>query len=427
MSPVPLRSIYLNRRVTVLIGLGFASGLPSAYKTLGSTLQAWLGELNVEVSTIGLFSLVGLPFAFNFLWAPLLDRFAPPSVVRHFGRRRGWLLIIQLLTAVALLVLAVSGPAESGQSLLPLVVSGLLVACLAASQDVVADAYRTDILRPKERGAGAAVYVTGYRLAMMFSGGGAIYLSTAIGWRWTYALLASMMGLGIIATLLARPVPHEEPPPTLPRAVLEPLLDFVSRHRWRGAAILGFVLLFKLPDAMAANMTMPLLQQGVGFGRQEIAVIREWLGLTVTIAGAFIGGGMVGKLGVVRSLWLFGILQALSNIGFVVQAMVGRHLGCLVTVVIVESFSAGLVTAGFIALLMGLCNRRYSATQYAMFTSLMYGASAVIGSTTGFLVEALGYVQFFGLSVVAGLPGMIALAFLGRLGLGSEAASIEPR
>ncbi|MEX0775992.1 MAG: MFS transporter [Phycisphaeraceae bacterium] len=407
-APRSLTDIYLNRRMAVLLGLGFASGLPSAYKLLGSTLQAWLGSYKYDVKTIGLFTLVGLPFAFNFVWAPLLDRYVPPFL----GRRRGWLLVIQLLLVVAIMSLALAGPTAPEQPLHALVIAALIVAFLAATQDVVADAYRTDVLPDAELGAGAAVFVNGYRIAMIFAGGGAMYLAPTLGWRTVYLWLAVLMSVGVLATLLAPDPPRTEAPRSLAHAVYEPIEDFMVRKGRAGLAVLAFVVLFKLPDAMANAMTMPLLQTGLGFALEEIAAYREWLGLAFAIVGALVGGGVTARLGVIPSLWVFGVLQAVSNLGFLLLAMAGKSVPMLIGVVIVENFCAGLVAAGFIAFLMSQCNRRYSATQYAMFTSLMYGAGVVVGAATGFMVARMGYVSFFLLSVVAGVPGMAMLLAL---------------
>ncbi len=406
-----VQSLYLNRRMAALLGLGFAAGLPSAYKLLGSTPQAWLGDLKYNVKDIGLVTLVSLPFAFNFVWAPLLDRYVPPFM----GRRRGWLLLIQLALVVAIAGMGLAGPTAPGQALHAFVIVAVLVAFLAATQDVVADAYRTDILPDAELGAGAAVFVNGYRIAMLAAGGGALMLSGYMSWREVYFILAGLMCVGIIATLLAPDPPRDQQhPATLHSAIVEPLQDLFNRHRMATLAILLFIVLFKLPDAMANAMTMPLLQKELLFDKQTIALVRDWMGLALIMLGAICGGGITARIGLVPSLWLFGALQALSNLGFLILAMNKPSVPLLAAVVVVESFCAGLVAAGFIAYLMSLCNRRYSATQYALFTSLMYGAGLLVGGFTGFMVAELGYVTFFLLSVLAAAPGMAILPWLSR-------------
>jgi len=411
MAEGSLGRVYFNRRMAALLGLGFASGLPSIYRLLGSTLQAWLGDLNYDVKTLGLVALIGLPMALNFLWAPLLDRYTPPILGRRLGRRRSWLLVSQVLLMAAIAGLACAGPTRPGDPLRALAILGLVVAFVAATQDVVADAYRTDVLPDEELGAGAAVFVNGYRIAMLAAGGGALLLAQWLPWRAVYLILASGMLVGVAATLLSpRPEPEGIRPASLRAAVVEPFLDFLGRNGPPGAiGVLGFVVLFKVPDAMAAQMTMPLLLTGLGFEKAQVGLIREWFGLLVLLLGAFAGGAVVAKMPLIRSLWLFGALQALSNLGFCVLAWTGKSLVLLAMVVAVENFCAGMVTVGFIAFLMSQCNRRYSAFQYALFTSLSALAGSVIGSGTGFLVEAMGYVPFFALSVAAAAPGMLLL------------------
>ncbi len=404
---------YLGRRMLVLAGLGFASGLPSKYKTLGATLQAWLSDAKVDIETIGLFGLVGLPFALKFLWAPLLDRYVPPFL----GRRRGWLVVFQGGLVIALALLAVSGPTRPGAALGPLAVSAVVVAFLAASQDVVADAYRTDLLERDERAAGAAMFVNGYRLAMLASGGGALLLSTVLPWRVVYLLLAVSLGLGVVAALAApEPPGGDERPATLGESLVMPGVDFARRYGRGAVWILLFVFLFKIPDAMAGAMTTPLLlgPGGLGFDKVEVAWIREWLGLGFALGGAWLGGPLVARLGLVRSLWVLGFLQAVSNLGFALLCGVGRSAPALAAVVSVESLCQGLTAAGFVAFLMALCNRRYSATQYALLSGLMALTDVLVGSETGYLVAGLGFSAFFVVSALAGLPGMLLLLWIPR-------------
>lgn len=410
-----VNQVYFNRRMAALVGLGFAAGLPSAYRLLGSSLQAWLGKYDYDIRQIGMLSLVTLPIAFNFVWAPLLDRY-PPPVFSHLGRRRGWLMTIQLILILAIIFIAMTGPTGKGDSLLPLVYAAMFTAFLVASHDVVADAYRTDVLGKAELGAGAAVFVNGYRIGMLAAGGGALLLSDYMQWRWVYMVLAGLMGVGILVTCLAPKVPGQSlKPNTLTAAVVDPIVDFVQRKKWTALAILVFVVLFKLPDSMARAMTIPLLQTHLKFELQEIALVREWMGLAILIIGALAGGAITTKVGVKPSLWIFGTLQALSNVGFLLLTVYDKHLGLLTVVVCVENFCAGLVTAGFMAFLMGQCNRRYSATQYALFTSLMFGADSILGAGTGFLVQGMGFTSFFWITILASIPSMVMLAFIGPI------------
>ena len=415
MAGKSVSEVYFNRRMAALVGLGFAAGLPSAYKLLDSSLQAWLLDYEYDIRQIGMLSLLTLPIAFNFMWAPLLDRYRPPLFAR-LGRRRGWLMIIQLALILAIMAMALAGPTSKSDAIAPLMYAAIFTAFLVASHDVMADAYRTDVLGKAELGAGAAVFVNGYRIGMLAAGGGAFFMADYMPWRFVYMMLAALMGIGILATLLAPKVPgQDQRPTTLAEAVADPIGDFIERKKWAALAVLVFIVLFKLPDYLAAKMTIPLLQDHLGFEKKEIAQVREWMGLAVVIIGAFVGGAATARIGVKRSLWLFGALQALSNAGFLVLASNEKHLGLFAAVMVVENFCAGMVAAGFIAFLMGQCNRRYSATQYALFTSLMFAASSVLGATTGYLVHAMGYQTFFWLTILAAVPGMVMLLFVGSI------------
>jgi len=407
--------------MAALLGIGFAAGLPSAYRLLGSTLQAWLGQYNHDIRVIGLASLVTVPIAFNFVWAPILDRYTPP-VFAGLGRRRGWLMFLQFLLAVAIAAMAMTGPTSREDAIWPLMVVGVVAAFLVASHDVVADAYRTDVLPDEELGAGAAVYVNGYRLGMLVAGGGALYLAQDWTWRHVYLLLSLLMLVTALATFFApRSEGSGNGPDSLVEAVIRPFEDFFGRTRWAGLAILAFVVLFKLPDSMANAMTMPLLQTELQFDLKQIAA-REWFGSPCVVAGAFVGGWITARIGIRPSLLLFGCLQAASNGGFLLLAFYGKSASLLFIVIAVENICAGMVAAGFIAFLMSLCNRKYSATQYALFTSLMYGTGTVIGAMTGYAVHEIGFVGFYLLSMAMGLPAMVLIAWLPKNALMERAS-----
>ena len=400
---------YVNRRMAALLGLGFAAGLPSVYKLLGSTLDAWLGSIDADLTTIGLFALATLPLAFNFVWAPLLDS-VPPPLTAGMGRRRGWLIWIQLALMVAIAAMALVGPTSADDWLGPLAVAALAVAFLVATQDVAADAYRTEVLPDAELGAGAAVYVNGYRLGMLAAGGGAMLLADYLGWRVVYGVLAALMGVGLLATWLAPVEPQVERPASLEDAVVKPFGAFVRQRGLAGTlALLALVVAFKLPDAMANKMVVPLLQKELEFDLSEIAIYREWLGLGVLVIGTLVGGAILAKMRLAPALgWLLA-LQAISNFGWWVLAGAGPRVDVLIAVVAVENFCAGLVTAGFVALLMSQCQRRYAGTQYALLTSLMFGSGMMIASGTGWLTERVGYEMFFMLSVVVAAPAAVIL------------------
>lgn len=410
MPEPTLRTIYFNRRMVALAGVGFASGLP--YLLSGDTLSAWLSDMQVDVKTIGLFSLVTIPYTWKFLGAPFLDRYLPPGLV-SLGRRRGWLLVLQMTVIVVLAAIANVDPSQSA-TLHTLAILMFALATASAAQDVVADAYRADVLEKGELGAGAAVFVTGYRVAMIIAGAGVMTLASKIGWQLAYAAMAVLMLGCEIVTLLAPPTTAADAirPATFTAAVVRPIEQFIRARGWAVLAMLAFVVLFKLPDALGNRMTMPLLIKEMEFTPRDVGIVRQAVGLAVTIAGALTGGMLVARLGIKRSLVLFGILQAASNAGFWLLASTSKSLALMVGVIVVESFCAGLVAAGFTAFLMSCCRKRYSATQFALLTSLMALTAAVAGAVTGYLVEAWGYASFFAFTIVAGLPGMLLIPFL---------------
>jgi PAT family beta-lactamase induction signal transducer AmpG len=396
--------IFSSRRIAAVLLLGFASGLPLAL-TAG-TLQAWLAVESIDIKTIGLFTLVGQPYTYKFLWAPLMDRYTPPFL----GRRRGWLILTQLALLGAIAFMGTVSPRESPW-LLAAVAFG--VAFLSSSQDIVFDAYRTDVLRAAERGPGAAISVLGYRVAMLVSGGGALVLADQfLGWSAMYFLMAALMGIGIIATWFA-PEPEEVPraPKTLAGAISEPLKEFFSR---RGAWwLLVLIVLYKLGDAFAGSLTTAFLIQGPGFTATEVGAINKALGLAATIVGALIGGAWMVRLGLYRALLGFGMLQAVTNLGFMFLALVGKDYALMVTAVAAENLCGGMGTAAFVALLMSLCDKRFSATQYALLSALSAVGRVYVGPASGFLVSAIGWAPFFFLTFLIALPG-IALLWLMR-------------
>jgi PAT family beta-lactamase induction signal transducer AmpG len=401
--------VYARRKMAALSALGIASGLP--YVLANDTLTAWLSSLEIDVRKIGLFSLVTLPYTFKFLWAPMMDRWA--LFGRSLGRRRGWLLVSQALLAATLFGIAATGPAAAGDDLLALSILGTVLVFLSASQDVVADAYRADVVEEEELGAGAAVFVSGYRVAMILGGALSLVLADRIGWRAAYAALGGVMALTCGATLFApEPARSMAPPATLAKAVSEPIAGFARRHGAKALLVLVFVVVFRLPDLLGNRMTMPLLLQELEFSKDDVAWIRQTLGFGITIVGALVGGGLVARIGLFRGLVVFGILQAVSNAGFCALALAEPTRAMLTLVIAIESFCSGLVAAGFVAFLMSLCDPAHSATQYALLASLVALAASVGGAMTGFLVAHSGYAAFFAWSIAAGLPGMMLLPFV---------------
>jgi PAT family beta-lactamase induction signal transducer AmpG len=391
--------VFRNRRIAAMLFLGFSSGLPLSLT--GSTLQAWMTVAGVDLRTIGIFSLAGLPYTLKFLWSPFMDRFIPPWL----GRRRGWIVATQIALMCGIAAMGFSSPYHAPFSLAAL---ALMVAFSSASQDIVVDAYRTDVLREVERGAGAAVFVTGYRIAMLVSGALALILSEIIGWRSTYILMAGIMIVGVASALLSpEPDIRSVPPKSIQDAVWGPLKDFFSRRS--AFMLLLMIILYKLGDAYAGTMTTAFLIRGVGFSPTDVGTVNKGLGLISMLVGATIGGTLMVRLGLFRSLLVFGVLQAVSNLSFVVLAWAGKNYGVMIVAVAFENLSGGMGTAAFVSLLMAMCNQRYSATQYALLSSLAALGRIFVAPTSGFLVESTGWPFFFFITTLSALPGLLLL------------------
>ena len=402
-QPAPVRAwdLYAGRRVAPLLALGFASGLPLALT--GGTLQAWATVEDVSLQEIGFLTLVGSAYTLKFLWAPLVDRYVPPLL----GRRRGWMLLTQLLLAAGIMAMGLLSP---DGALLPLALLAVAVAFFSATQDIAFDAYRTDVLRQEERGAGAALSVLGYRLAMLVSGGLALILADRwLGWGNTYVLMGALMGLAALVTLAA---PEPEAPAQAPRsladAVALPFREFFGRPE--ALTVLLLIVLYKLGDAFAGALSTTFLIRGAGFSPAEVGTVNKVLGLAATIFGALAGGALMARLGLYRSLMLFGLLQAVSNLGYWLIAVSPKSLPLMAAAVGVENLCGGLGTAAFVALLMGLCDARFTATQFALLSALSaVGRTYLAGPLTPPLVESLGWPGFFLLTVLIALPGLLLL------------------
>jgi len=403
MALAEYAAAFRSRNVLIVLLLGFSSGLPLAL-TAG-TLQAWLAVEGVDFVTIGWFALAGQPYTYKFLWAPLMDRFQPPFL----GRRRGWLALTQIALAALIVWLGTLSPRETPWLA---AIAALAIAFLSASQDIVVDAYRTDVLQPHERGAGAAVSVLGYRVAMLVSGAGALVIADQwLGWHATYWLMAGLMVVGFAATWLAiEPPGAAAAPRTLEQAVTEPLAEYFSRHgAWW---MLALIVLYKLGDAFAGNLTTAFLLRGPGFTATEVGAISKGFGLAATIGGALAGGALMAKLRLYRALLLFGALQALTNLGFMALAASGKDYLQLYLVIGAENLCGGMGTAAYVALLMALCDRRFSATQYALLSALSAVGRVYVGPLAGYLVESLGWQFFFFCTFLIALPGVCMLYFL---------------
>jgi len=389
---------FSSRRIFFVLLLGFSSGIPLALT--GSTLQAWMASEGVDLAVIGIFSLVGLPYAVKYLWAPVMDRFVPPFL----GRRRGWMLVTQVALFFTVAAMAFSEP-KVAPGLLALL--ALLVAFASASQDIVVDAWRTEVLAPEELGPGAGVHILGYRVAMLTSGAIALILADRIPWRVVYLLMAGSLAVGFAASLLApEPEVPGAPPRSLKEAVVEPFLEFFGRPGAIG--ILLFIVFYKLDVVMASALTTPFLLE-LGFTKTDIGAVTKGLGMVSTIVGTLAGGAVVARSGMKASLWLFGVLQSVSTLSFFALARLGHHYPMMVAAIGIENLCSGMGTAAYAAFLMSLCDKRYTATQYALLTSLMAVTRVVAGAPTGFLAKAYGWEAYFLVSALAAIPGLLLL------------------
>jgi PAT family beta-lactamase induction signal transducer AmpG len=414
--PSALRA-YANRRMALLLLLSISSGLPLLLTS--KTLQAWLTEAKADLSVISWASLIGLPYTLKYLWAPLTDAIGiPPS------RRRGWMLLAQGGVITALVAMAACDP---GLSLVPLVVAAIAVAISSATQDIVVDAYRIEVLSEAEYGAGAGTYVMGYRIGMLTGSGLALVLADHLSWPQVYLVMAGIMLLGVGAALAAPEPRVPRAPASVQEAVVRPFVDWFTRQPVATALlILVFVGIYKLDDALVQNLGTPFLLQH-GYTKTDIAALREGVGMLATISGALLGGLVVARLGIHRSLWILGAVQAVGVLAWwwlalrlaplegqppeVISALAATHRWDLAVAVAVEHLGAGLGTAAFLAFLMSRCNPAFGATQFALLTSLMATGRTVLAGPAGQLMEALhlSWPQFFLLAAATGLPGLLLL------------------
>ncbi len=408
-----LLAIYGEPRVLAVFFMGFSSGLPLPL-TFG-TLSFWLAESGVTRTEIGLFAMIGGAYSLKFLWAPLIDRLGLPYLTGRFGRRRGWALCIQALLIAAIAALGFTNPLVNpwGTAL-----AAVVVAFLSASQDIVIDAYRIELLDDEQQGAGAAATQWGYRFGLIAAGAGALYAAEYGGWRTAFVIMAGLMSVGMLTVLMTRE-PLAAPPPMsagaaawLKSAVVAPFADFLQRPHW--AAILLFVVLYKFGDALAGVMSNPFYVD-MGFSKTEVANVSKLFGVVATLVGVAAGGAMVYRLGVLRSLMIGGVLQALSNLTYVLQAAVGHDLWVLTLVIFVENFCGGLGSAAFVAYLSGLCAVAFTATQYALLSSLAAVGRTFLSSGGGWLSERIDWIPFFLVTTVAALPGLALLVYLMRV------------
>ena len=412
--------LYLNHKIIAILFLGIVSGLPLSLVL--STLTVWLAEDGVSKSAIGLFALITTPYVFKFMWSPLIDRLSLPLLSKYLGRRRGWLIFTQLFLAISIIALGIGNPAQNPWYM---ALWAFIVAVMSASQDIVIDAYRVEILEDKEQGAGAAMIVLGYRIGMLISSAGALYIAHYYSWFVAYFVMATLVVGGMIISLLmaepANQIPDNDNNASglltkitswLTEAVIKPFTDIAKRQGW--LIILLFILLYKLGDAFAGIMTNPFLID-LGFDKAQIATIVKIFGVASAVIGSFIGGVIVNRFDILKSLLICGILQMLSNLMFVLQAKIGYNTELLALVIAIENLSAGMGTTAFVAYISSLCNKQYTATQYALFSALASFGRSVFSASSGWFVERLGWEYFFILSTIIAIPALIMLIIMKKL------------
>ena len=423
--------IYLERRVLVILLLGFSSGLPLLL--VFQTLSAWLKESEISLTMIGWFSLASTAYALKFLWAPLVDKMPLPFLSKFLGQRRAWMIFSQVLIALSMLGLGQSNPVLD---LWMVAMWAVALAFASATQDIAVDAYRIESLDENQMGAGSANYVLGYRIAMLTAGAGALFVADVWGWNAAYVLMAILMGVGMLTVLLS-PEPERHPnndtaareqkivafvnryahlpfflrlvTVRLYEAVICPFADFMSRPHW--IMILLFVALYKYGEALLGIMANPFYLD-MGFSKSEIAAVSKGYGLTMTLVGGYLGGILVARFGIMKALLYAGILQCIANLAFTVQALIGYSIPMLAVTISVENLTAGMATTAFIAYLSSLCNIAYTATQFALFTSLMNVTRTVFASGGGWLADHMDWSIYFLLTTFAAIPGLVILLWL---------------
>jgi PAT family beta-lactamase induction signal transducer AmpG len=389
---------FLTGRMLCVFLYGISSGIPLLL--IGSTLKAWMKEEGIDLTIIGIYSLVGLPYTLKFLWAPFLDRFVPPFL----GRRRGWILITQALLFLALLFMASIKPTQSPYLL---AFAAFIIAFLSATQDIAIDAYRRDVLKEEELGLGSSLAVNGYRIGLLLTGAFALALADALPWNEVYLIMSGLMAFCTTITLLSpEPKSQGTPPKDLMQAVILPFKDYFKRkHAYE---ILLFILLFKIGDSMASDMFNPFYLD-MGYTKTQIAAIAKLFGFWATITGGIVGGMLMMQWGIERCLWIFGILQTFSTLGFSFLATVGQNLQVLTIVVVVENICTGMATSAYVGFMASLCNKRFTATQYALLSSLMGIPRVFFGSSSGYLAKNLGWSGYFLFCTLLHLPGLLLL------------------
>ncbi|MDH1252061.1 MFS transporter [Comamonas thiooxydans] len=422
--------VYAQPTSLRMLALGFSAGLPLLL-VLG-TLSFWLREADIDRTTIGFLSWVGLAYAFKWVWSPLVDRLPLPALTRMLGRRRSWLLFSQLLIVAGLLGMSFMDPK---QSLQPLVLCAVLVAFGSATQDIALDAYRIESAKVDDQAALAATYQTGYRLAMIWAGAGVLWVAAQVqgdvqgymvqAWHVAYTAMAASMLVGMITVLLspepeARPMaPARNAAEWIKGALIAPFADFIGRYRWQALLLLALIGLYRVSDVVMGIMANPFYVD-MGYTKEEVAAVTKVFGVIMTLLGGFVGGTMAVRWGVMRVLMLGAVLSACTNILFAWLATRGHDVSALVWVVSADNLAGGIASAAFIAYLSGLTNVQYSATQYALFSSMMLLAPKWLAGFSGAFVDAYGYEAFFHTTALMGLPVLLLIFLASRVKIGSD-------
>ncbi|MEW6056906.1 MAG: AmpG family muropeptide MFS transporter [Bdellovibrionota bacterium] len=383
-----------------MLFFGMSCGLP--YISTKTPLSAWMTTENVDLKTIGLFALVGLPYTFKFLWAPVVDRYVPPFL----GRRRGWALIFQILLALTFIVLSTIEPS---QSLTWVALLAALISFFGASQDIVVDAYRAEAWTEKELGLANSVHIAGYLMSIRWIGNAlALFFADYLGWPNVFRLMALMQMLGVLASFFSKEpeILNAKPPQSLLESVYNPLVDYFRR---RGAIeVLFFIMLYKVGENIASVMTIPFFLK-IGFEQKAIGAVAKPAGFFGILAGGLVGGALMVRLGTLRALWIFGAFQGLATLFFIILVFTGPNVLALAAIITVDNVAIGMGTAAYATFMMSICNKSFTATQYALLTSLMAVPTSIFGAASGFLVESLGWVGFFVFCTVAAAPGLLLL------------------
>tara|TARA_B100000029_G_scaffold140674_1_gene135867 strand:- start:501 stop:1748 length:1248 start_codon:yes stop_codon:yes gene_type:complete len=391
---------YLEKKMVITLVMGFVSGVPLLLTI--TLLQAWLTDAGIAKSTIGLFALVGLPYSLKFLWAPIFDRY----IINSLGRRRGWLVVIQVILIISIIGLGMTNPSLSAFNV---AVLALLVTFFSASQDIIIDAYRRESLLDEEQTLGASAYVLGYRIGALAAGAGGLILADYISYQLVYIFMAAVMFIGVFATMIADEPLQEEEPKSLRDAIINPFTEFFNRKGYNSAIlILMFILLYKVGDTMAHSLSTNFYLD-IGFTKSQIGTVVKIFGLVATLIGAFLGGLISLRIGLYKSLIIFGLFQAVATLGFAVLAAMGNYISLLMIVISLENLAAGMGYTAYLAFIANMTNKEFTATQFALMTALMSIPRTFFSGSSGYLVELMDWEIYFIFCSLIAIPALIIL------------------